>query len=105
YGMPFVRYLNGDRAIAGFADCSCGRGLPLIRQVVGRRVDIVETPEGRHVSGVFFPHLFKEFPAVERFQVVQEVADRIEIRMVLRPEWSEADRQLLDAELRKVLGP
>src|SRR5205823_5583104 len=34
YGMPFVRYLNGDRAVAGWGACSCGRGLPLLRKVV-----------------------------------------------------------------------
>src|SRR5207253_162083 len=34
YGMPFVRYVNGDRAVAGWGTCSCGRGLPLMRKVV-----------------------------------------------------------------------
>ena len=45
------------------------------------------------------------FPAVERFQVVQEVPERVEVRLVLRPGWDEASRVRLDAELRKVLGP
>ena len=26
YGMPFVRYANGDRAVAGRGACSCGAG-------------------------------------------------------------------------------
>src|SRR6185437_4278751 len=25
YGMPFVRYANGDRGVAGFEGCACGR--------------------------------------------------------------------------------
>jgi phenylacetate-CoA ligase len=72
YGMPFIRYVIGDRAIAGFGECSCGRGLPLLRRVVGRKLDVIDTPSGRKIPGEFFPHLLKEFPAVRRFQVVQE---------------------------------
>ena len=77
----------------------------MLHQVTGRQVDIIETPDGRQVSGVFFPHLFKEFPAVERFQVVQEAPNRVQIRMVLNRGWSESDRRLLVSELGKVLGP
>src|SRR4029077_12302961 len=62
YGMPFVRYVNGDRAVAGFDLCPCGRGLPLLKKVVGRQLDVLETLDGRKVPGEFFPHLLKEFP-------------------------------------------
>jgi phenylacetate-CoA ligase len=103
-GMPFIRYVNGDRAIAGWEDCPCGRGLPLLRQVTGRQLDLIDTPDGRRVPGDFFPHLLKDFP-VDRFQVVQETPDRLEVRLVLRPGWGEADRQRLDTELRAILGP
>jgi phenylacetate-CoA ligase len=104
YGMPFVRYVNGDRAIAGFTQCTCGRGLPLLRKVIGRQLDMIDTPDGRSVPGEFFPHLCKDFPAIERFQVVQDAPERIEIRLVLRPGWDNASRARLDEELRKVLG-
>jgi phenylacetate-CoA ligase len=105
YGMPFIRYANGDRALAGWGRCSCGRGLPLLRKVVGRRLDVLQTPDGRQVPGEFFPHLMKDFPAVARFQVVQEELDRIQLRVVLKGAWSEADRQLVNREVCKVLGP
>jgi phenylacetate-CoA ligase len=105
YGMPFVRYANGDRAVAGWQTCRCGRGLPLLRKVVGRRLDILQTPDGRLVPGEFFPHLLKDYPQVRRFQVIQEKPDHIVVQAVLAPGWGEANRLALGREVAKVLGP
>jgi phenylacetate-CoA ligase len=89
YGMPFVRYMNGDRAIADEEACPCGRGLPLLRKVVGRRLDVLVTQDGRAVPGEFFPHVLKDFPAVRRFQVIQTSPDEI----VLRQCWGRRGRR------------
>jgi phenylacetate-coenzyme A ligase PaaK-like adenylate-forming protein len=105
YGMPFIRYANGDRAVAGWKNCSCGRGLPLLRKVVGRRLDVIRTPDGRLVPGEFFPHLVKDYPAIRRFQVAQQRTDYVQLRAVLNEEWNEASRRSLELEIRQVLGP
>ena len=105
YGMPFIRYTNGDRAVAGFAECSCGRGLPLLRKVVGRQLDVIQTPDGRRVPGEFFPHLIKDFPAVRQFQVVQETPELVKLLVVAHAQLSAADRARLTGEIRQVLGP
>ncbi|MDB5334712.1 MAG: CapK related-protein [Planctomycetaceae bacterium] len=104
YGMPFVRYVSGDRAIAGFETCSCGRGLPLLKKVVGRSVEILTAPDGRRVSGLFIPHLMKEFPAVRRFQVVQQELDLIDVKLVVEGSLADADRELMLSELRRFMG-
>jgi phenylacetate-CoA ligase len=105
YGMPFLRYANGDRAVAGWGTCPCGRGLPLLKKVVGRQLDVLHLPDGRRVPGEFFPHLLKDFDAVKQFQVVQVEPGRVELRVVLGETWSEANRQVLDREVGNVLGP
>ncbi|MBI5761254.1 MAG: phenylacetate--CoA ligase family protein [Planctomycetales bacterium] len=94
YGMPFVRYVNGDRAIAGFDVCSCGRGLPLLKQVTGRRLDSLTTPDGRTIPGEFFPHLLKDFPAIRRIQVVQRDPAVITLKLVA-PSLTNDDRLLM----------
>lgn len=104
YGMPFVRYVNGDRAIAGFETCTCGRGLPLLKKVVGRSAEMLTAPDGRKVPGVFIPHLMKEFPAIRRFQVVQEEVDLINVKLVIDGSLADADRELLLSELGRVMG-
>lgn len=104
FGMPFIRYRTDDRAVAGFGVCSCGRGLPLLKKVVGRRLDVVMTPDGRRIAGEFFPHLIKDFAAVRRFQVVQEALDRVELRVVA-PQWNEQSKAQLERTVRTTLGP
>ncbi len=104
YGMPFIRYINGDRAVAGFETCPCGRGLPLLQKVVGRRLDVLSTPDGRLVAGEFFPHLLKEFGAIRRFQVVQHAPDDIRLQMVVSGTWLPEDEARLRREVEAVLG-
>jgi phenylacetate-CoA ligase len=105
YGMPFVRYLNGDRAIAGSQACPCGRGLPMLGRVVGRRLDVVRTPDGRRVPGELFPHLVKDYPQVRRFQVVQDQPDHVQIRLVVAASWNEGLCNQMEQGVRSILGP
>jgi phenylacetate-CoA ligase len=104
YGMPFIRYVTGDRAVAGFSQCSCGRGLPLLRKVVGRQLDILTTPNGRQIPGEFFPHLIKDFAAVRRFQVIQPNPDEIVLKLVVDDTWSGAARDKLATTIHDEVG-
>jgi phenylacetate-CoA ligase len=104
YGLPFVRYVTGDRAVGGFANCACGRGLPLLRKVVGRQLDVLTTPSGRQIPGEFFPHLVKDFADVRRFQVVQTSLDEIVLKMVVGTCWSRDSRSQLERLVRAQLG-
>jgi phenylacetate-CoA ligase len=104
YGMPFIRYQNGDRAIASSERCPCGRGLPLLQKVVGRQLDILDTPDGRRIPGEFFPHLIKEYPAIRRFQVVQEQLDAIQLRLVVSAQWNAAVHDDLEQQISRIVG-
>lgn len=102
-GMPFVRYLTGDRAMAGFDRCACGRGLPLLSCVTGRRLDMLVASDGRVIPGEYFPHLVKDFPAVRRFQVIQESADLVRFRLAAE-RMDSGDRERLERLVRDALG-
>ncbi len=52
FAMPLFRYEVGDYAVAGAA-CACGRGLPALERIMGRRRNILVTADGRH----FWPDL------------------------------------------------
>lgn len=102
--MPFVRYAIGDRAVAGIDNCPCGRGLPLLEKIVGRQVDVLRLPDGRKVTGLFFPHVVKDFPAIRQFQVVQSAEDMIRLRLVVGDNWSNYDDDELRRRIIKNIG-
>lgn len=107
HAMPFVRYVTDDRATAGFGQCGCGRGLPLLRRVIGRRLDTLRTATGRVIPGEFFPHLFKDYHEVGRFQVRQGPDDRIALLVVPAGEElsRETRRRLRDAIRAQIHDP
>jgi len=104
YGMPFIRYRNGDLAVNSESQCSCGRGLPLISDVEGRVTDMIVTTDGKIVTGLFFPHLMKEFKEVEHFQAIQESKEKILLRIVQKTRISNVRLEFMKNEIQKVCG-
>lgn len=104
YGMPLIRYANGDLAHAHSGECGCGRGLPLLGPVEGRRLDTLRTIDGRVIPGEFFPHLMKEVSGIEQFQVRQKTRSRFDIAIVKRDGFGEKDIGYLRREIARVAG-
>lgn len=104
YGMPFIRYRIGDIGSLDFSPCSCGRGLPRIRSIEGRVLDVLRSPDGRIIPGELFPHVLKDIPEIAEYQIHQKSPDRIVICVVLSSALSESSASLLDNEMKKVCG-
>lgn len=104
YGMPFIRYVTGDRAVAAVESCPCGRGLPLLSHVVGRQLDVLTTAEGTHIPGEFFPHLLKDYASIRQFQVVQEEPDAIDVKLIVDDRWSRSLQSQLERQIRETIG-
>jgi phenylacetate-CoA ligase len=84
FAMPFIRYKNGDMAIYDGNRCPCGRGLPLLKEVVGRTNDYLVSADGQFVHSEFFAYLFRVKPQVVRYQVYQPEKDYLEVRLVCK---------------------
>jgi phenylacetate-CoA ligase len=84
FGMPFIRYANGDRAVAAPATpCPCGRSLPRLAAVEGRLADTLCDGNGGRVSGLVFPLIFAvHAAAVKQFQAVQHRDRSITLKLV-----------------------
>jgi phenylacetate-CoA ligase len=105
YGMPFIRYKIGDIGVPSEIEtCPCGRGLPLIKDVEGRLLDMIVTSDGRMVPGEFFPHLAKEFSEIERFQVIQDDLETLVIKIVENREFKGESLERFKREIAGVVG-
>ncbi|MDM5179406.1 hypothetical protein PO883_19635 [Massilia sp. DJPM01] len=71
------RYDTGDLVEMAAAPCPCGRGFPLIKNVVGRANDLVEDSAGNTVHSEFFTHLFREDRRISEFQVVYDARELV----------------------------
>lgn len=101
YGMPLIRYQNGDQATLHSDACGCGNPLPLMSSIDGRKLDIIKTPSGKLIPGELFPHLFKEFTAINKFQVRQQQLDQLQIAIVARNGLTDADKAKISAEINR----
>jgi phenylacetate-CoA ligase len=105
YGMPFMRYRNGDLITRGDGkQCGCGRGLPRLTQIDGRKLDAIRTRSGHLLSGVFFPHIMKDISGIRRFQVVQDSLDTLDISIVRGEGFDAASVDYARRELAKAIG-
>ena len=103
-GMPLVRYLNGDRATVASRACTCGRSLPLLASVDGRVLDLIQTPDGRHVPGEFFVYVMLDGTDVIQWQVVQTAHDCVEFRLIVPQPWAQERRDRLIAKVQATTG-
>jgi phenylacetate-coenzyme A ligase PaaK-like adenylate-forming protein len=104
YGMPFVRYLNGDMATGESSPCCCGRALPRLRRVEGRQLDAIRTSAGHLLPGEFFPHMLKDVRGLKSYQVVQTSLDRLDLSLVRGDGFDEQSLAYIRNEVSKVLG-
>ncbi len=99
FSAPLLRYRVEDVGALSNGVCTCGRGLPMLSSLEGRVQGLISLPSGRYISGVFFPHLLKDFDVI-RYQVVQGSPEEIDIRLVPGPSLTEGDRALILRTIR-----
>lgn len=104
YAMPFIRYKIGDMAVYEPGCCPCGRGLPRLREVVGRLQDFLVTPEGNFVHGGYFPHTFRQWPEIVRYQVYQPDKTHLNVRMVCKRDCGSGWLNSVQSEIQNRFG-
>jgi phenylacetate-CoA ligase len=103
-GMPLLRYRNGDLATAGATGCACGRGLPKLQRIDGRKLDTLRTPAGHLLPGEFIVYAFLGIPSVKRYQVVQRELQAIDVQVVPDAGFDESVADRIRRELAKAVG-
>lgn len=81
-GFPFIRYKTGDVAVMDDRICSCGRGLPILKEVRGRTNDVLVAVNGAMVHDVAFAMVLRDMPGVNGFKIIQESLTHCRLQLV-----------------------
>jgi phenylacetate-CoA ligase len=84
FGMPLIRYQNGDLAQATEdGPCPCGRGLGRIAAVMGRKSETLRNAKGDPIPGILVHSLISYLDhTLREVQVVQRANGEVVIRIV-----------------------
>lgn len=104
YGMPLIRYKLEDWGQKSSRRCACGRGLPLLEVVEGRKVDLFKTKDGRTVFSTFANKTIATLGGVKQFQVVQKSLELIVFRIVRDGPVDEQRLSYLEQYTKATLG-
>lgn len=104
HAFPMIRYRTGDIGSLDPTPCPCGRTLPKLRHVEGRRTDFLVTPGGRVLHALSAIYVLREMPAVREFRIVQEAIDHITVSVVAGPTFGTAEESAIRTQLTALLG-
>lgn len=82
FAMPLIRYEIGDYAERGDV-CLCGRGLPVIRRVMGRARNILIYPSGEKHFPLLGGERYPEIAPIKQYQIIQRTLYKVEARLVV----------------------
>jgi phenylacetate-CoA ligase len=106
FAMPLLRYEIGDLAEVG-PPCKCGRGLPVLKRILGRERNMFRLPTGEKI----WPDLTMDaeitaeaMAAIRQFQIIQKEVDRIEARLVVNQPLDQHSENAMKDWLNQSLG-
>ena len=92
FAMPLLRYAIGDVGAPSGESCACGRTLPLMKVVEGRKDSFLALPGGRTVSPMIFNFAmstFKYYADVDQYLIRQKKIDLFEVSLKMADGWVE----------------
>lgn len=101
--MPFIRYRTGDVGALGSKPCSCGRSLPLLERIEGRKSDFIVAPDGRIMHGLSLIYVLRGIPGIEQFRVTQKSVDDFHVELVAGNEFSRSSEAVIRNEFSQRL--
>ncbi len=102
FAMPLIRYNTGDIAILSSQSCSCGRGMPLIASLEGRKQEMIVTKDGEIVGRL--DSGFGNILGIELCQIIQKERGTIIVKIKKNNDFSELSRVKLTEILQKQIN-
>lgn len=103
FAMPLIRYDIGDFAEIGEA-CPCGRGLPVLKNVMGRVRAMLTLRDGSRIRPDFGGPYFRDVADIRQYQIVQKSRDKLEVKLVAPGGLSDSEARNLRQKILAQLG-
>ena len=105
YAMPLIRYRLGDTVEIDNEKffCKCGRHLKVVKKIIGRQNDYIETPDGRFLGNVL-EHAIDNSKGVALSQCVQDAVDHIYLNLIIDDTFNDDSKVEMEKGLRDRLG-
>jgi phenylacetate-CoA ligase len=102
--MPLVRYRSGDSVEMELerSSCPCGRQLPIVKRIHGRKDDYLKVSDGRRIGRI--DHIFKGVKNIAEAQLIQDRLDEVTVRLVPLKDYGEEDEEKLLENAHERLG-
>lgn len=102
--FPFIRYRTGDVGVLDDQLCSCGRGLPLLKEVQGRSTDFIIAADGMVMHGLALIYVVRDVEGVENFKITQESLSHTRVELMVSETFTSDSVELIRDGLVKRLG-
>ena len=91
--MPIIRYKVGDCAALSNELCSCGRTYPLIREILGRDIEVIKTAKDS-ITGIDIIDLIKTCDGISDCQVIERSKKEYLMNIVKAKGYKPGDEQV-----------
>lgn len=104
FATPVIRYEIGDHAEVGEA-CPCGRGLPVLKRILGRSRNMAVLPSGDQIWPIgYFSESLMPIAPVRQIQLIQNSVEQIDVKLVVAQSLSASEEAALRAYMIECLG-
>ena len=102
--FPFIRYRTGDIGILDTDICSCGRGLPMLKEIQGRSTDFLTAQDGTIMHGLALVYILRDFQQINAFKIVQESLNLTNVYIVSESGLSHEIKEKIELGFMNRLG-
>ena len=102
--FPFIRYRTGDVGKLATEPCTCGRGLPVLKEIEGRSTDFVIAADGTVMHGLSLIYILRDIPGMKAFKVIQETRELTKVLLATEPPFAKGMIEDVIAGFKKRLG-
>ena len=104
YAMPLIRYKIGDIGTPSSEKCNCGRGLPLMSVIEGRKDDFLISNDGDKISPRIIGEKFRNFEGVSNYKLIQQNKEEVKILLVKNKNFVPTLEKMIKKEICQTLG-